>query len=225
MRAVTQVDLVDDRGRGGDDVDVEFTLDTLADDLEMQQPKETAAEAEAKCGRGFHVVGEARVVEAQPADGLAQVLEARRIDGKEAGEDHGLCRAEARQLGGRQVLFIDDGVTHTGVGHLLDRGGEEADFARTQLVDRFLLGARHADAFELVDGIGGHQPHPHALLQHAVDDAHQHDDAEIGIIPAVNQQRLQRRIAVALGGRQAVNDGFENVRHAHTGLGGNRDGV
>jgi hypothetical protein len=37
-----------------------------------------------------------------------------------------------------------------------------------------------------------------ALLQHAVDDAHQHDDAEIGVVPAVDQHGLQRRVAVAL---------------------------
>ena len=33
------------------------------------------------------------------------------------------------------------------------------------------------------------------LLQLAIDHAHQHDDAEIGIVPAVDQQRLQRRVA------------------------------
>ena len=38
------------------------------------------------------------------------------------------------------------------------------------------------------------------LFERAVDDAHQHDDAEIGVVPAVDQQRLQRRVASPLGG-------------------------
>jgi hypothetical protein len=36
------------------------------------------------------------------------------------------------------------------------------------------------------------------FLQRAVDDAHQHHDAEIKVVPAVDQQRLQGRAAVAL---------------------------
>ena len=50
--------LVDDRGRGGDQVEVEFALEPLLDDFQMQQPEEAAAEAEAERGRGFHLEGE-----------------------------------------------------------------------------------------------------------------------------------------------------------------------
>ena len=38
----------------------------LLDDLEVQEPEEAAAEAEAERGGGLHLVGEAGVVEAQP---------------------------------------------------------------------------------------------------------------------------------------------------------------
>ncbi len=64
-----------------------------------------------------------------------------------------------------------------------------------------------------------------ALLEHAIDDAHQHHHAEIDVVPAVDQERLQRRVAVALGRRQAGDDGFEHLRHAFAGLGGNHERV
>ena len=64
-----------------------------------------------------------------------------------------------------------------------------------------------------------------ALLQHAVDDAHQHDDAEIGVVPAVDQQRLQRRVAIALGRRQPLDDRLQHGGDVQAGLGRDRDGV
>jgi hypothetical protein len=64
-----------------------------------------------------------------------------------------------------------------------------------------------------------------ALAQFAVDDAHQHDDAEIGVVPAVDQQRLQRRGLVALGRRQALDDGLQHEIDADAGLGRDRHGV
>ena len=91
------------------------------------------------------------------------------------------------------LLLVGDGVADLGVGHLLDLGGQETDFAGAEHVDRFLLGREHADALDLIDGVGRHHADLLALLQFAVDDAHQHDDAEIGVVPGIDQQRLQRR--------------------------------
>ena len=69
----------------------------------MQQPEEAAAEAEAERGGGLHLVGEARVVEAQPAHRGAQVLELGRVDREEAAEHHRLRGLEARQRLGRRL--------------------------------------------------------------------------------------------------------------------------
>ena len=63
------------------------------------------------------------------------------------------------------------------------------------------------------------------LLQHAVDNAHQHDDAEIKVVPGIDQQRLQRRGAVALGRRQPGDDRLQHLRHVLAGLGRDHDGV
>ena len=116
-------------------------------------------------------------------------------------------------------------VADARVGHLLDGGGEEADLAGAELVDHLLLGAEDADALDLVARVGRHQLDLLALAQHAVDDAHEHDDAEIGVVPAVDQQRLQRLRRVALGRRQALDDGLEHRFDVEAGLGRDRDGV
>ena len=51
--AVGRWTLVDDRGRGRDQVEVELARQPLLDDLEVQQAEEAAAEAEAQRRRGL----------------------------------------------------------------------------------------------------------------------------------------------------------------------------
>ena len=80
LRAVVEIDVIDDARRRGDELEVELALEPLGDDLQVQQPEEAAAEAEAERRRAFRLVGEARIVEAQPRHRLAQVLELGGID-------------------------------------------------------------------------------------------------------------------------------------------------
>jgi hypothetical protein len=96
------LDAVDDRGRGGDEVEVVFAGEPLLDDLEVQQAEEAAAEAEAERGAGLHLVGEAGVVEAQLADRVAQLLEVGGVDREQAAEHHRLDFLVARERLGRR---------------------------------------------------------------------------------------------------------------------------
>ena len=91
-----------------------------------------------------------------------------------------------------------------GVGDLLDLGGDEADLAGAEAVGVDSLRAEHAEAVDLVDARRLHHADLLAHLQHAVEHPHQHHHAEVGVVPGVDQQRLQRRGLVALGRRQAV---------------------
>src|SRR5690606_674544 len=102
-RAVGEVHAVDDGRGGGDQVEVELALKPLLDDLQMQQAEEAAAEAEAERGGRLHLGGEAGVVEAQLADGGAQVLEIGGVDRKQTAEHNWLGRFEARQRRGRRA--------------------------------------------------------------------------------------------------------------------------
>ena len=58
-----------------------------------------------------------------------------------------------------------------------------------------------------------------AALQPAVLHADQDHDAEILVVPAIDQQRLQRRGAVALGRRQAVHQRLQHALDVEAGLG------
>ncbi len=198
--AVGQQDAVDDRGRGRDQVEVELALQPLLDDLQVQQAEEAAAEAEAERGGGLHLVGEAGVVEAQLAHRGAQVLELGRVDREQAAEHHRLRRLEAgqRRRGAARASSVMVSPTRVSATSLIAAVMKPTSPGPSSSTSVH-LGAEHADAVDLVIGAGAH----HAdlvwpFLQHAVDDAHQHDDAEIGVVPAVDQQRLQRRGRVAL---------------------------
>ena len=61
--------------------------------------------------------------------------------------------------------------------------------------------------------------------QRAIDDAQQHHDAEIGVVPAIHQQCLERRVAISLGRRQAVNDRLQHLADVEAGLGGNQNRI
>ena len=63
------------------------------------------------------------------------------------------------------MLLVGDGVADARIGDLLDGGGEEADLAGPQLVERLLLGAEDADALDLVGAARGHQADALAFLE------------------------------------------------------------
>jgi hypothetical protein len=218
-RSIGQVQVIDHRWRGGDQVDFVFALQPVADDLQMQQPQEAAAETEPQRRRGLHLVAEAGVVQGQFLDGVAQVLEFRAVDREQAAEDHRLGGLEAGQRGLAALLLVGDGVADAGVADLLDAGGQEAKFAGAEDIGLGHLRGEHADPVDAVDRLGRHHADALALLQHTVDDAHQHDDTQIGVVPAVDQHRLQGGVAVAGGRRQAGDHGFQHILDAEAGLG------
>ena len=90
------------------------------------------------------------------------------------------------------------GVADLAIRHRLDAGGEEADLTRAQFRQVLI-------AFGLKTPTGRYRmkccsTSADALfrLHDAVDDPHQDDDAEIDVVPAIDQQRLQRRVDIAL---------------------------
>src|SRR3546814_3967569 len=92
-----EVDVVDDARRGGDEIEIIFAGQALLDDLEVEEAEEAAAKAEAQGGRGLHLEAEARIVEAELGDGVAELLEIGGVDREEAAEANRLDKLEARQ--------------------------------------------------------------------------------------------------------------------------------
>src|SRR5271166_6671002 len=90
---------IDDRRGGRQEVEVELAGKALLDDLEMQQAQETATEPETECYRCLRLVFEARIVEPQLGEAVAQALEIGGIGREEAAKDDRLHRLEAGQRG------------------------------------------------------------------------------------------------------------------------------
>ena len=95
--AVAQDDFVDDGRRRGDQVLVELALQTLLDDLHVQQAEKAAAEAEAERLRDFRLVMQRGVVELELLQRLAQRVVLVGFDRIQPGEHLRLDLLEARQ--------------------------------------------------------------------------------------------------------------------------------
>ena len=217
--AVAEVDFVDDARRGGDEVEIVLAGQALLDDLEVEEAEEAAAEAEAEGGAGLHLEAEGGVVEAELVEAVAELLEVGGVDREQAAEDDRLDELEAGEGLRRGLAGIGDGVADAGLGDFLDLRGDEADLAGAELRELLDLGAEAADAVDEVGGAGGHELDLLALAAGAVDDADEDDDAEIGVVPAVDEHGLQGGAGVALGGRDVGDDGVEHLLDADAGLG------
>src|SRR5262249_9582813 len=205
--------------RGGDEVEPELALQTLLNDLHVQEAEKAAAKAKAQRGRALRFEEERRIVEPQLFQGFAQRRVLVRVHGVEAGEDHGFDFLKTRQRLDGRAGIAGNGVANLGVGHVLDVGDHETDFAGEQLIDLNRLGREHTQSFH-VEGLAVRpQPDLHPLAQRAFKNSGQHNDATIGIKPRIEDQSLQRVLRIALGRRQPLDDRFQNFRHSQTGLG------
>ena len=223
--AIAHHDVIDDRRRRGDQIEVVLTAQAFLNDFEVEQAEEAAAEAEAERSAGFHFEAEAGVVQAQARDGFAQFFEIGGIGGEQAAEHDRLHFLEAGQGFVGRAFRVGDGVAHAGLRHFLDLRGDEADFAGAEFRKLLDLGAEGADTVHQVDGVRRHELDLLALLDDAIDNAHQHDDAEIGIVPAIDQHGLQRLGGIALGRRDAFDDGFKDFDDANAGFGAGQHGA
>ena len=187
---IAHIDVIHHARRRGDQLDIVFAFHPVADHLKVQQAQEATAETKAQRRRGFHLKAKGRIIQRQLVDRITQVFKFGTINREQAAEHHWLRRFKARQHLFGALLLMGDGIAHTGVAHLFDRGGQETNLARPQLLDHFHLGTEDADAVHMVGRAIGEHLDPLALFQHPVHDPHQNDHAEIGVIPAVHQHRL-----------------------------------
>src|ERR1700679_3983630 len=95
----------------------------------MQEGHAAPAEAGGERGTGLHLIGEARIVQMQPAECSAQILELRGIDWEQAAEHDLLRGLEAGQRLGGAFLLVGQRVADLRVGYLLEIRGDEAGTA------------------------------------------------------------------------------------------------
>ena len=210
-RAVGLCDAVDDARQRRDEVKVKLALEPLLNDLHVQHTEKAAPEAEAECDRRLRLERERGVVELELFERVAQIGVLRAVLGVNAAVDHRTRRAVAGQrLSGGAGRF-GHGVAHARVLHVFDARREVAHVAAAELVARVETdGPQVADLQHLVRRAGGHHRHLHAAPERAGHDAHEHDDAAVAVILAVEYERLQWGVRVALRGGDVVNDVVEH---------------
>ena len=202
--------LVDHAGRGGDQVLVELALQPLLHDLHVQQAQKAAAKAKAQRLADLGLVVQRSIVELELFQRVAQRLVLAGFGRVQAGKHLGLDFLETGQgLGGgegraaRAALDQRDGVAHPGRLQFLDAGNDVAHLAGFQRLARLVVRREHAQLLGVVGRFAGHQLDAVALGQAAIDHAHQHDHADIGVVPAVDDHGAQGGVRVALGRRES----------------------
>ncbi len=94
---------------------------------------------------------------------------------------------------------------------VLMRGKHEADFADAERLRDGRLRRKRADLLDLVLLALRHQLDLHPRRDDAVEDTRQDDDAAVGVVPRVEDQRFERRVRIALRRRQPVDDRLEDL--------------
>ena len=220
LGAVLRHNAVDDVRSGRDEIEVKLALQTLADDLQVEQSEEAAAEAEAEGRGGLGLEGQRGVVELEALESVAQVREVGAIDRVDAREDHRVRVAVALESLGRAAHLAGDGIADTGLPHVLHARDQVADLASTDALFRLRLGRDDAQLQELVGGARRHHAHALTGRQNAVDDTHVGDDAAVRVVHGVENHRARRGVGGSLGGGDDLDDAVEEVLDALAGLAG-----
>ena len=190
--AVCHGQAVADAGGGGDDIQVKLPLETLGDDLHVEQAQEAAAEAKAQRGTGLKFKGQGSVVQLQLFQRVLQVGVLGTVGGVDAAEHHGLDLTVAGQGLGGGTVCQRDGIAHAGVLHGLDAGGQVADLAGLQLAAGGQAGGTHvAHLHQRELGPGGHHLDGVAGLDGALEHADVDDNALVAVVDAVKDQALR----------------------------------
>ncbi|CAN3974124.1 Tyrosine recombinase XerD, partial [Dysosmobacter welbionis] len=201
------VHVVDDGGQGGHQIQVELPLQPLLDHLHVEHAQKAAPEAEAQGYGALRLKAQRGVVQLELFQRVPQVRILGAVLRVDTAVDHGLHGPVAGQGLGRGAGGICDGVAHTGVLHVLDGGGEVAHLAGPEAVAGLHAQGQQMAAFDdLISGSRGHHLHLLARAEGPLHDAEVDDDAPIRVILTVEDQRLQRRIRVPLGGRHVLYD-------------------
>ena len=223
--AVGLVDVVVHRGAGRDQRQRELALQALLDDLHVEQPQKSHAEAEAQRHGGLGRPRERGVVHAQLLQGVAQVLVVLVVYGEDAGVDHRLGLAISWQRLRAGAGGVRERVAHAyGLG-VLEARDDEADLADAELAHELLGRALDAHAVHEEALAGLHHLQLVALLDVSVEDAHRGHHATVLVEVGVQDEGLERRVVVAGGRRDEHDDGLEQVVDALARLAGDAHGV
>ena len=85
---IGHIDAINHRWRGGDQLEVKFTGQTLTDNFHMQQAQEPATETKPQSSRGFGFERKRTVIQAEFFQRIAQIAKFPCINGEKTTEHH-----------------------------------------------------------------------------------------------------------------------------------------
>ena len=198
-----------------------LALQSLLDDLHVQQSEEAAAKTETERSGRFRFPGQRPVVQPQAFERIAEHRVLLAVDRIEPSEDHRFDGSIARKLLRGGVRCQRDRVADLDVLDDLEAGGDVANFAGAKRCGRVQLGVEVADFEELGLLAVGHQPDAVAGCDASVDDLDIGDDA------FVRDRSGSRRSARACGAvrvsarrRHVAHDRFQDLVDAESVFGG-----
>src|SRR5690242_4872141 len=100
----------------------------------MKHAEESATKAEPQGDGALGLVDDRRVVQPKLVERGPELRVIVVLEGVEAGEDHRLDRLIAWERGGSRLYGARHRVTDADVAHILEAGGDVADFAALQAV-------------------------------------------------------------------------------------------
>ena len=125
-----------------------------------------------------------------------------------------------------RTILIGNGITHHGVTHIFNAGGNIAYHAGTQFLTRNKLSCPEISNFhDLLHGFRCHHADLHTRPYRSVFDTAEDDDTLIGIIQAVKNQCLQRSIGIPCRSRYLMHDCLQHIFHILSGLCRNTRGI
>ena len=220
LAAAFHDDAVDDVRGGGDERQVPLALQPLPDDLHVQQAEEPAAEPEAERGARLRLVDQRGVVEPELVERVPQLRVLVAVDRVQAGEHHRLGVVVAREGCCGRLADAGDRVADPRLADVLHAGDEVADLAGAEAVGGERLRGDDPYFEGLVHGLGGHHEHALALAEVPVHDPQVGDNAAVGVVDRVEDQRSRRGVGVAVRRRDLLDDRVEQVLDALARLGG-----
>ena len=206
-------------------VHVVLALEPLLHDLHVQQAEEAAAEAEAERRRRLRLVEERGVVQPQLLERLAQLGVLVALHRIEPGEHHRLQFLEAgKRLRGRPCVSVTvSPILASATTLMLATTKPTSPTPSSSTGVAFGENTPRLEHLEIL--LRRHQADLRLRPQHAVDHADDDDDAAIGVVPGVEDQRLERRVGIAGRRMEPRDDRFEDLADAGAFLGAGEDRV
>ena len=208
------MNLVDDARGCRHQVKVVFPLQPLGNDLQVQKPEEPAAEAEAEGSAGLRLKLERRIIQLKLFKRIPEIAipcTVRRID---AAVNHRKRPAVARVRFGGRVLRIRHRVANPRIADILQKCREVTDHPGLQLIAGDELPRTEiADLDHLRLRLRPHHPDLHALFQPSVPDPAEDNDASVGVVQGIEDQRLERCLPVTRRRGELLNDLLQDILH------------